>query len=46
MNLILSEEQEMIKKMARDFLTNKLPKKLVKEIERKTFAGFSIVAER
>jgi len=33
MNLTLSEEQEMIKKMARDFLTNKLPKKLVKEIE-------------
>jgi len=33
MNLALSEEQEMLKKMARDFLTNKLPKTVVKEIE-------------
>lgn len=33
MNLALSEEQEMLKKMARDFLTDKLPKTVVKEIE-------------
>jgi alkylation response protein AidB-like acyl-CoA dehydrogenase len=33
MNLALSEEQEMLKKMARDFLTDKLPKAVVKEIE-------------
>jgi alkylation response protein AidB-like acyl-CoA dehydrogenase len=33
MNLALSEEQEMLKKMARDFLTDKLPKKVVKEVE-------------
>ncbi len=33
MDLALSEEQEMLKKMARDFLTNKFPKTLVKEIE-------------
>jgi alkylation response protein AidB-like acyl-CoA dehydrogenase len=33
MNLALTEEQEMLKKMARDFLTDKLPKKVVKEIE-------------
>jgi len=33
MDLALSEEQEMIKKMARDFLTDKLPKEVVKEIE-------------
>ncbi len=33
MDLALSEEQEMLKKMARDFLTDKLPKAVVKEIE-------------
>jgi len=33
MNLAFSEEQEMLKKMARDFLTDKLPKTAVKEIE-------------
>jgi alkylation response protein AidB-like acyl-CoA dehydrogenase len=33
MNLALSEEQEMLKNMARDFLTDKLPKTVVKEIE-------------
>jgi alkylation response protein AidB-like acyl-CoA dehydrogenase len=33
MNLALSEEQEMLRKMAHDFLTDKLPKKVVKEIE-------------
>jgi alkylation response protein AidB-like acyl-CoA dehydrogenase len=33
MNLALSEEQEMLKKMASDFLTDKLPKTTVKEIE-------------
>jgi alkylation response protein AidB-like acyl-CoA dehydrogenase len=33
MNLALSEEQEMLKKMAHDFLTDKLPKTVVKEIE-------------
>jgi len=33
MNLALSEEQEMLRTMARDFLTDKLPKAVVKEIE-------------
>jgi len=33
MNLALSEEQEMLRKMARDFLTDKCPKTLVKEME-------------
>ena len=33
MDLALSEEQEMLKKMARDFLTDKFPKTVVKEIE-------------
>jgi len=33
MELALSEEQEMLKTMARDFLTDKLPKTVVKEIE-------------
>jgi len=33
MNLALSEEQEMLKTSARDFLTDKLPKATVKEIE-------------
>jgi alkylation response protein AidB-like acyl-CoA dehydrogenase len=33
MNLTLSEEQEMLRTMARDFLTDKLPKTKVKEIE-------------
>jgi alkylation response protein AidB-like acyl-CoA dehydrogenase len=33
MNLAFSEEQEMLKKMARDFLTDKFPKTVVKEIE-------------
>ncbi len=33
MDLSLSEEQEMLKKMARDFLTNRCPKTLVKEME-------------
>ncbi|GAH97002.1 unnamed protein product [marine sediment metagenome] len=33
MDLALSEEQEMVKKMARDFLTDKFPKTVVKEIE-------------
>jgi len=32
-NLALSEEQEMLKKMARDFLRDKCPKTLVKEME-------------
>ena len=32
MNLKLSEEQEMLRTMARDFLTNKYPKTTVKEI--------------
>jgi alkylation response protein AidB-like acyl-CoA dehydrogenase len=40
MNLALSEEQEMLKKMARDFLTDKLPKTVVKEIEQSE-AGYS-----
>lgn len=33
MNLVLSEEQEMLRTSARDFLTAKLPKTMVKEIE-------------
>ena len=33
MDLALSEEQEMLRSMARDFLTDKLPKTAVKEIE-------------
>ncbi len=33
MNLALSEEQEMLRKMARDFLTDKFPKTVVKELE-------------
>lgn len=33
MELALSEEQEMLKKMARDFLTDRFPKKVVKELE-------------
>ena len=33
MDFALSEEQEMLKKMARDFLTDKCPKALVKELE-------------
>jgi len=40
MNLTLSEEQEMLKTMARDFLTDKLPKTAVKEIE-ESEAGYS-----
>ena len=33
MNLAFTEEQEMLKTLARDFLTDKLPKATVKEIE-------------
>ena len=33
MNLSFTEEQEILRKFARDFLTSKLPKKVVKEIE-------------
>ena len=33
MNLTLSEEQEMLKKAARDFLTDKCPKEVTKEME-------------
>lgn len=33
MNLSLSEEQEMLRKMARDFLVNECPKKLVRDME-------------
>lgn len=33
MNLALSEEQEMLRKMARDFLSDKCPKTLVEEME-------------
>ncbi len=33
MNLTLTEEQEMLKKTARDFLTEKCPKKFVKQME-------------
>jgi alkylation response protein AidB-like acyl-CoA dehydrogenase len=40
MNLALSEEQEMLKKMARDFLTDKFPKTVVKEIEQSE-SGYS-----
>ena len=34
MDFSLSEEQEMLKKVARDFLTDKCPKKLVREMEK------------
>ena len=34
MDLALSEEQEMLRKMARDFLTDKCPKTLVREMEK------------
>jgi len=40
MDLALSEEQEMLKKMARDFLTDKFPKTVVKQIE-ETEPGYS-----
>jgi alkylation response protein AidB-like acyl-CoA dehydrogenase len=40
MDLALSEEQEMLKTMARDFLTDKLPKTVVKEME-ESEAGYS-----
>ncbi|MBI2851307.1 MAG: acyl-CoA/acyl-ACP dehydrogenase [Chloroflexi bacterium] len=33
MNFTLAEEQEMLKKMARDFLADKCPKTLVKEVQ-------------
>ena len=33
MDFTLSEEQEMLKTMARDFLADKCPKTLVKEME-------------
>ncbi|GAH71483.1 unnamed protein product, partial [marine sediment metagenome] len=34
MDFALTEEQEMLKKMARDFLTEKCPKTLVMELEK------------
>jgi alkylation response protein AidB-like acyl-CoA dehydrogenase len=40
MDLALSEEQEMLKTMARDFLSDKLPKTAVKEIE-ESESGYS-----
>jgi len=40
MQLALSEEQEMLRTMAHDFLTDKLPKTTVKEIE-ESEAGYS-----
>ncbi len=40
MDLVLTEEQEMLKKMASDFLTDKFPKTVVKEIE-ETESGYS-----
>ncbi|MFC1955528.1 acyl-CoA dehydrogenase family protein [Chloroflexota bacterium] len=40
MKLAFSEEQEMLRTMARDFLTNKLPKATVKEIE-ESDSGYS-----
>jgi alkylation response protein AidB-like acyl-CoA dehydrogenase len=40
MQLALSEEQEMLRTMARDFLTDKLPKATVKEME-ESEAGYS-----
>ena len=33
MDFALSEEQEMLKKMSRDFLENECPKSLVREME-------------
>lgn len=41
MNFNLSEEQEMLKNMARDFLTDKCPKALVREIEQSD-KGYSL----
>ncbi len=40
MKLTLSEEQEMLRKTARDFLTDKCPKKFVKQME-ESEAGYS-----
>jgi alkylation response protein AidB-like acyl-CoA dehydrogenase len=40
MDLTLSEEQKMLKDMARDFLTDKFPKAVVKEIE-ESESGYS-----
>jgi alkylation response protein AidB-like acyl-CoA dehydrogenase len=40
MDLTLSEEQKMLKDMARDFLTDKFPKAVVKEIE-ESDSGYS-----
>lgn len=40
MNLALTEEQEMLRTSARDFLTNKLPKTVVKEME-ESEAGYT-----
>lgn len=34
MDFALTEEQEMLRKMARDFLTSRCPKKLVRELEK------------
>src|SRR4030042_3308487 len=33
MNLSFTEEQEILRKFARDFLTSKFPKKVLKELE-------------
>jgi alkylation response protein AidB-like acyl-CoA dehydrogenase len=40
MNLSFTEEQEILRKFARDFLTSKFPKKVVKEIE-ESESGYS-----
>jgi len=40
MNLTLTEEQEMLKKTARDFLTDKCPKTFVTQME-ESEAGYS-----
>ena len=33
MNLTFTEEQEILRKFAKDFMTEKLPKKVLKELE-------------
>jgi alkylation response protein AidB-like acyl-CoA dehydrogenase len=40
MNLTFTEEQEILRKFAKDFMTEKLPKKVLKELE-KTEDGYS-----
>ena len=43
MNIAFTEEQEMLRKAARDFLTAECPKKMVKELEEDEKKGYSPV---